>query len=268
MAGYATPAWTNGAAPAIHAANLLALGQAVELGEHPYGVCSTAAATAAKAVTIDFSGTLSLFAGLTVRVKFSNSNSAANPTLNVNSTGAKSIMSYGTTKATTWIAGQTIEFVYDGTNWMMVGIDGYTKGQSLSSATASAINTLTGTTPTTPDSALSLLTQAIAGTVKVETGSYTGTGSYGQESPTSITFTNTPALVIVTTSVWGLLPSPSTWYTWYNGFIWTSGQTDTRNGGSLLTMSLSGKTLSWYTDSAVNQLNAAGTHYRYVAIGV
>ena len=87
-----------------------------------YGVCSTAAATAAKEVTIDYSGTLTLFAGLTVHVKFSNANAAENPTLNVNGTGAVSIAQYGTTtipKNTTWPGGSVVTFVYDGTSWIM-----------------------------------------------------------------------------------------------------------------------------------------------------
>ena len=53
-----------------------------------YGTCSTAAATAAK--TVSLSG-FSLFTGATVAVMFSNGNTAANPTLNINSTGAKTI---------------------------------------------------------------------------------------------------------------------------------------------------------------------------------
>lgn len=118
MAGYSTPAWTNGTTPAVNASNLLTMGRAIEIAEHPYGVCSTAAGTAAKTVTIDYSTTLSLFTGLTVRVKFSSANTASNPTLNVNSTGAKAMMAYGSTRLTGWEAGQIITFVYDGTNWL------------------------------------------------------------------------------------------------------------------------------------------------------
>ena len=120
MAGYSTPAWTNNAAPSIDATALTNMGQGIELAQHPYGVCSTASSTAAKTVTIDYSGTLTLFAGLTVRVKFSNANTASNPTLNVNSTGAVSIMTYNTTAAGSgaWAAGEIVTFTYDGTNWI------------------------------------------------------------------------------------------------------------------------------------------------------
>lgn len=55
----------------------------------PYGTCSVAVGTAAKTATI--SG-VTLSEGTQVRVKFTNGNSAATPTLNINSTGAKSIV--------------------------------------------------------------------------------------------------------------------------------------------------------------------------------
>lgn len=119
MAGYSTPAWTNNAAPAINAAAMTAIGQAIEIAEHPYGVCSTGGSTAAKTVTVDFSGTLTLFTGLKVSVKFSNANTAASPTLNVNSTGAKAIYFSGSALAGSWLANAVVDFVYDGTNWVM-----------------------------------------------------------------------------------------------------------------------------------------------------
>lgn len=87
----------------------------------PYGVCSTAAGTAAKTVTVD---NFSLETGARVIVKFTNSNSATSPTLNVSGTGAKAIMRYGTTASSTgtttsgWIAGAVQAFTYDGTNWI------------------------------------------------------------------------------------------------------------------------------------------------------
>ena len=86
-------------------------------GDLRYGTCTTAAATAAKVVTL--SG-FTLVDGATIHVKFTNSNTVANPTLNVNNTGAKSIMRYGTTAASTntatsWLAGAIVSFTYDGT---------------------------------------------------------------------------------------------------------------------------------------------------------
>ena len=90
-----------------------------------YGECSTAAATAAKTVSVAF-GSFTLQTGATIAVKFTNANGVADPTLNVNSTGAVPIMRYGTTTpgasaGTSWNAGSIVTFVYDGTNWQMVG---------------------------------------------------------------------------------------------------------------------------------------------------
>lgn len=85
-----------------------------------YGTCATAAGTAAKVVTCaNFD---KLITGVTIYVKFTYSNSVANPTLNVNSTGAKAIKRYGTTApstsaATSWQAGSVVAFTYDGTYW-------------------------------------------------------------------------------------------------------------------------------------------------------
>lgn len=89
-----------------------------------YGTCGTEAATVAKVATIQDSQAFSLFTGETVHIKFTYSNTATNPTLNVNSTGAKSIVQYGSTKvgvnaATSWIAGAIVSLTYDGTSWVL-----------------------------------------------------------------------------------------------------------------------------------------------------
>lgn len=84
-----------------------------------YGVCSTSGATNAKTVSVN--GTFTLRTGVSVRVKFSNGFSATEPTLNVNGTGAKAIMVYGTTRMTWdyWIPGGIFDFVYDGSYWVL-----------------------------------------------------------------------------------------------------------------------------------------------------
>ena len=87
-----------------------------------YGVCGTEAGTAAKVVTVGSDFTLAT--GAQVVVKFTNANSASNPTLNVNGKGAKPICQYGSTAvgtgATTtgWRAGSVQTFTYDGTSWV------------------------------------------------------------------------------------------------------------------------------------------------------
>ena len=92
-----------------------------EHGHNYYGVCSTGASTAAKTVTIDG---FKLVEGAMVIIKFENANSASNPTLNVNGTGAYPMYRYGTTVISTgttstgWIAGAVQVFVYDGASWI------------------------------------------------------------------------------------------------------------------------------------------------------
>ena len=92
-----------------------------------YGTCTTAAETAAKVVTLSNFDTLT--AGMTIHVRFTNSNTASSPTLNVNSTGAKTIYAYGTTAPGTsvnssWQAGAVVSFTYNTDNnsngcWVM-----------------------------------------------------------------------------------------------------------------------------------------------------
>ena len=86
---------------------------------HHYATCSTAAATAAK--TVALSG-FALATGARVLVKFTVTNSAANPTLDVNDTGAKPIQYRGAAIAAgTLAANRTYEFVYTGAQYELVG---------------------------------------------------------------------------------------------------------------------------------------------------
>lgn len=103
-----------------------------------FGTCSTAAATAAKTVSVT-SGTFSLEAGARVTVKFTNANTADTPTLNVNSKGAKNIYSKGsqiTTGSNKSLLAGTVDFIYDGTQWHLIGnyIDTNTTYSSKSAA--------------------------------------------------------------------------------------------------------------------------------------
>lgn len=87
-----------------------------------YGTCSTGGGTVAKVATV--TGVTELKTGLTVAIKFTAANTAANPTLNVNSLGAKAIKRYGTTApstsaASSWNANSVVTLTYDGTYWML-----------------------------------------------------------------------------------------------------------------------------------------------------
>lgn len=88
-----------------------------------YGTCSTAAGTAAKAVTCSEFAAADLVAGTRIVVYFTNGNSYnGTATLNINSTGAKDIYYNGTTVNARymWVSGESVDFVYNGTQWAMV----------------------------------------------------------------------------------------------------------------------------------------------------
>lgn len=92
-----------------------------------YAECSTAEDTATKVATIctdsDTTNTaFTLIKGVSVQVKFTNDNTADNPTLNINNTGAKLIYYKGAAITASYLkANYTYTFVYNGTQWDFVG---------------------------------------------------------------------------------------------------------------------------------------------------
>ena len=85
-----------------------------------YGTCSTGASTAAKAVTCNEAV---ICKGTTISVNMTNTNTAANATMNVGSTLAKDIYANGAKLTTNsrfnWRAKTTQKFVFDGQVWRM-----------------------------------------------------------------------------------------------------------------------------------------------------
>lgn len=104
------------------------------------GSCSTAAGTAAKVVSVE-SG-FKLLKGVRIGVKFTNSNTASNVTLNVNNTGAKSIYYNNAvyTETSNMICGYAnryVFYVYDGTNWVWDGYSNHDNTNTWKAANAS-----------------------------------------------------------------------------------------------------------------------------------
>lgn len=102
-----------------------------------YGTCSTAAATADKTVACTgFAGGI----GSEITVKFTVTNTAANPTLNVNSTGAKPIYYRGATISAGYLAAnRTYTFRFNGTQYELVGdVNTNITYSNMTAATASA----------------------------------------------------------------------------------------------------------------------------------
>ena len=90
----------------------------------PYATSNTAAGTTAKVASCTPNSNFVLEAGARVSVLFSAANSVSSPTLNVNSTGAKTIRFRGaalSSSAHYWAANSVVDFVYDGTYWNISG---------------------------------------------------------------------------------------------------------------------------------------------------
>lgn len=84
-----------------------------------YGTCSTSGSTVAKTVSLT---NFKLVTGAKVAVRFSYANTATNPTLNVNSTGAKPIYYRGSAIPASLIREyMVLELVYSGSYWYVIG---------------------------------------------------------------------------------------------------------------------------------------------------
>ena len=113
--------------------NLISNGSCAPVWQQPpYAVCNTSGSTVAKTVSIT---NFKLVTGVRVFIKFTYAHdSTTKATLNVNNTGAKSIRykGYGVFKGynggnnsskqypNTWEAGEIVEFIYDGTEWVSI----------------------------------------------------------------------------------------------------------------------------------------------------
>ena len=96
--------------------------------------------------------------------------------------------------------------------------------------------------------------------VKIETGSYTGTGTYGASNPCKLTFSFDPKLVFVASGASG-----------YFSNAWICGETigKTQYNSNMYTCNLTwdGKSIAWYSsNSASAQLNINNAVYHYIAI--
>lgn len=199
-----------------------------------YTTCATAAATKAKTAALsDFA----LSTGALVVVQFTNGNTNSAMTLNVNSTGAKTVYWQASTDMSFQIpSGAVATFVYNGSGWVLLSCDAFANPF-----------------------------------LKMETLSYEGTGVYGSSNPNTLTFSITPVLLMIAASGSG-----------YN--YGTQSMVDFSQGtGSVITyqtthhsaysypsyFSLSGKTVSWYSnqETATSQLNTSGQLYTAVVWG-
>lgn len=106
--------------------------------------------------------------------------------------------------------------------------------------------------------------------VRIATGSYIGTGTYGASNKNSLTYDFTP-------KIWGLYAkgtSPDYWYScglrlypWGKNVKWATMLPDSYNALKSLTMDYAGNTVSWYSDSADAQANTSGWEFFHFAVG-
>ena len=180
------------------------LGTEAYIASTAYATCATAAATAAKVANIqDSSGNVfKLMTGVSVHVKFTNTNTASNPTLSINGTDAKAIKKYGTTAIgttvyTSWQAGAIVTLTYDGTNWLLNDhknettgtgdITGVTAGNGLTGGATSGSATLN----VGAGSGISVTADAVA-----HADTSTLEGSYGPTADVTQSAKSTASIVV------------------------------------------------------------------------
>lgn len=102
------------------------------------------------------------------------------------------------------------------------------------------------------------LDQVMGFPCQIYTGSYVGTGTYGENNPNELTFPFEPKFVTII---------PASQFNMGNGYglIWTGqpGSPDISNNAFIL----DGKTLKWYDESAAYQCNSSGMTFYYAALG-
>ena len=168
-----------------------------------FGTCSTAAGTAAKVVSLT---SFTLVTGARITIKFTVTNTAASPTLNVNGTGAKPIVYRGSAIAAGYLAANRVyEFVYDGTNYALVGdIDTNTNttysagaGLTLSGTQFKHTNSVTAGTAKGDDSK----TLAYGGTFTIPSVTYDAQGHITAKGTTTMTMPAVPSNVASATKL-------------------------------------------------------------------
>lgn len=161
------------------------------------------------------------------------------------------------------------------------------KSTLLSDTTKSALG-LTQSDPTVND-ALAKIKELIDAAndytdskARIEAGHYSGTGTYGENNPNSLSFNFAPKVLIVfrcstsTSNAGGQFESAEAWSNYFIQVtsLMTTNFTAGRGFGAWFRTppygkkSSDGKTISWYQASGAKyQLNESGLDYGYLAIG-
>ena len=144
-------------------------------GEVFYGSCSTSSSDSAKLVTVNDSSFV-LRQGATVCIRFTNTNTASSITLNVNSTGPRTIrlLNYTTLISYYWEPGSYVTFLYDGNYWNIISASSRAAsttyyGVTTLSTSVSSTSTSVAATPSAVKQAYDLANGALSkmgGTMK------------------------------------------------------------------------------------------------------
>ena len=156
----------------------------------------------------------------------------------------------------------------------------HTNLSSLFTDIADSIRSVSGSTASIQADTFPTAIQSLgSGFAKIQTGSYVGTGTYGESNPNTLTFDFVPKIVVI----FG--------YSDYSGFMslavintdmpninsaqpryayFYGGNTDGQDSGLMpkdrTAKSLNGKTLSWYGPTIYFQCNVSGNTYYYYAL--
>ena len=108
------------------------------------------------------------------------------------------------------------------------------------------------------------------GAPKIATGSYVGTGTYGQNNPNSLTFEFEPKFVVIYRQTNGAndysVGSPAFMISSANGSTQNT-QSNSYEWWGYLSVTWNGNTVSYYSSNNLDQKNISGNTYFYIAIG-
>lgn len=190
-----------------------------------YGTCPTGATAQTKVVTTS-SGDFSLETGSMVRVKFTNAQTYnGGIKLDVDGTGAKNVMRQGTTATVRYffLAGEVVDFVYDGTNYIAVneGIAttsyyGVTKLSSATNSTSAAMAATPAAVKAAYDHASSKQDALVSGTnIKTINGeSILGSGNLAVGGLPTVSASDNGKVLTVANGEWVVANLPV-----YNGAV-------------------------------------------------
>ena len=151
-------------------------------------------------------------------------------------------------------------------NALLTAFQNYTRDQILSDTTKTAFGQ---SSSATPDTIFNLLVSAASGGVKIQTGSYVGTGTYGASNPCSLTFDFNVQRVIITDSGQsgrlyilnaGLYNSTAMVY-----YCSVSDVSEVEPYGQ--NFQFNGHNVQWSYDNPTMQLNLSANNYYYTGIG-